>query len=132
MTPKADLAVGFHLFQHFNSNWLYNAPYYLGVIMHAIKQSLKDAVNDLLFVFKSKRTGIRLTNFSHNDFVDIILLECVGVQCSMKAEPAIATLAWLKANATGRFKVNQCWDTLYVEFSRPTDAVMYKLCGPYV
>jgi hypothetical protein len=39
--------------------------------------------------------------------------------------------AWLKEYANGKYRVDNCDNTIVIHFSRDSDAVMYKLTGPY-
>lgn len=76
--------------------------------------------------------SLRLTNFSTDDKVGYFYMDSIpSIQCALKDTVKKNVEAWLADNAQGKYKVQECYESILVSFSRDIDAVMYKLGGPY-
>lgn len=122
---KADLAVGLRLLRCYNGNIIH--------LEFAMKLTaiLKNLTADATFQRTRRGTALRLSNFPKKDTIDYFLFDSYGMHSTLKGNVVPKVEEWLKANAQGKYRIDECYDTILLHFSRDTDAVMYKLCGPY-
>jgi hypothetical protein len=92
---------------------------------------LKRLTADVTFNRTRQGTALRLSNFQRKDIIDEMLFDSCGGYGILRGHATPTVKAWLEERAEGKYRVDECYDTILVHFSRDTDAVMYKLCGPY-
>jgi hypothetical protein len=96
-----------------------------------LKTILKNLTADATFNRTRRGAALRLSNFQGTDFIGEIMFDSCGGYGILRGHVKPMVKAWMEEHAQGKYRIDECYDTIMVHFSRDTDAVMYKLSGPY-
>jgi hypothetical protein len=99
-----------------------------------LKTFLRNATADARFMRGKPSARLRLKNFSKGDKIDdqFLYMDSLMIYGLLKGHVKENVETWLSEYASGKYRVEECWDSVIVTFSREDDAVMYRLGGPYV
>jgi hypothetical protein len=96
---------------------------------------LKKLTADAKFDRTGRGTSLRLANIDKPDVTASCLIDRYIQLLYYDNKLRFYTLPkveeWLKEHVQGKYRIDNHNDTIVVHFSRESDAVMYKLSGPY-
>jgi hypothetical protein len=105
-------------------------------IVMTLTYLLKKLTADTKFERTRRGTPLRLTNIDKPYVTASCLIDSYNQLLYYDNKLGYFILpkveAWLKEHTQGKYRIDNHNDTIVVHFSRESDAVMYKLSGPYV